>query len=106
MLAIDDLQWGDRDSAALLAEILGPPDPPVLLLLGATDPRTPKAARSSNTFSVPGGSGPSVDHRELAVEALTPAESETLAARLLGEEDPTHATPRRSPARPGEARSS
>ncbi len=82
VLYIDDLQWGDADSAALLSDLLAPPDPPPLLLLccyrseyGDTSPCL-RALRQQ-----PG-------RRELEVELLAEQDARRLALELLGRDDP------------------
>ncbi len=88
VLAIDDLQWGDSDSAVLLSELLRPPDAPQLLLLGCY--RSDAAATSTLVralLKVHEGGSPSVDRRVLALGTLEPADAEGLALTLLGSED-------------------
>jgi len=88
ILAIDDLQWGDVDSAILLSDLICSSSSPVLLFIGCF--RSEDLERSpflneirKSIAALPG----LVDHRELAVEALTQAESRELALALLGRDD-------------------
>ena len=92
VLFIDDLQWGDVDSAALLSELVRPPDPPVLLLVAAY--RSEDIGRSKclqALLQAPAVTGSTlerrelVERRELAVEALTAEQARDLAAALLSE---------------------
>jgi hypothetical protein len=86
VLSIDDVQWGDADSAALLEALLAPPDPPPLLfLLGlrADDPGVgdiPRALRRSAPSAI------AHDNVDLPLLALPRGDAERLAAHLLGDE--------------------
>ncbi len=85
VLAIDDLQWGDIDSAMLLLDLMQLPEPPPLLLLGSyrsEDIEQSAFLRAIKSLGTEGTSG-SWRH-ELAIEPLTLAESRELALELLG----------------------
>ncbi len=89
VLAVDDLQWGDADSANLLADVLGAAQAPVLLFLGSF--RTEDAEECPFLVeirrSIAARPSPP-EHRELAVEALTQSEARELTLALLGRDDP------------------
>ncbi|WP_159396694.1 serine/threonine-protein kinase PknK [Sorangium cellulosum] len=87
VLFIDDLQWGDADSAALLTDLLRQPDAPALLLLLCY--RSEDAERSELVVRLlppaPNDTGADAgDVCTLAVGALTPEEGRALALTLLG----------------------
>ncbi len=82
VLVIDDLQWGDVDSAMLLADLMRPPNPPGLLLLALY--RSEYAATSECLKIVLEGGGLDPSRRELAVEPLTDAETRALTLAALG----------------------
>ena len=88
VLSIDDLQWGDVDSAALLAELLRPPDAPALLFIASY--RSEEAATSVSLQTLI-SQHPAADARgavrEIEVRALTNDEARVLARSLLGSED-------------------
>jgi two-component system sensor kinase len=85
---IDDLQWGDLDGATLLAELLSPPDPPVLLLLAcyrSEDVETSPCLEILHKALEKAGS--SLEQRQLSVDPLDPQETYGLARMLLGRAD-------------------
>lgn len=84
VLFIDDLQWGDLDSAALIQELLRPPDPPPMLLVAcfrSEEVLTSPLLRSVFTNELMRSA---TEVRELALRELDPAETRSLARRLLG----------------------
>src|SRR5262249_17055377 len=84
VIALDDLQWGDIDSALLLAELLRPPAPPPLLLLACYRSEDTQRSPFLQAFlRTQEQAEQGAVHRELAVEALSAVESVELALALL-----------------------
>jgi tetratricopeptide (TPR) repeat protein len=75
---VDDLQWGDSDSAPLLDALVRPPDAPAMLLLGCY--RTDEERRSELLRALSGAIP------RLAVDALAPDDAARLAAALCRSE--------------------
>lgn len=82
VLLLDDLQWTDRDSLALLQEVLGDVDAPRLLVVGATRPMDPEL-RERLIAAIRG-----VKRRHVALDPLSSAQAERLAAQLLPSSPP------------------
>ena len=79
---IDDLQRADRDSAALLSELVRPPDAPPILLLGCLNADAPHGLASPPALAP----GPVTEVRELLVEELDEDQAIELARALLAED--------------------
>ncbi len=85
VLFIDDLHWGDRDSANLISEMLRPPDPPPLLLICSyrTEEKDSSPLLQELMSSELLREGAVV--REIPVEELSPEEAMELAFQLFGD---------------------
>jgi len=82
VLYLDDAQWGDADSAALLVDLVRPPNaPPVLLVMTYRDAE----ARTSPFLNELGARWPDgAEALEVRVGPLEPDEARRLALALLG----------------------
>jgi serine/threonine protein kinase len=79
IVVIDDLQWADQDSLALIGTLLRPPDPPPVLFLASvrTSPLAPSEVPRDVVASVPG------DVRLLHVGPLSERSARELAAKQI-----------------------
>jgi eukaryotic-like serine/threonine-protein kinase len=75
VIFIDDLQWGDADSAALLADLTAPPDPPALLVILGYRSEDEQTSPSLKAL------------RQPRVGTHAPAESTVITVDALGQED-------------------
>ncbi|HEX7670094.1 MAG TPA: protein kinase [Polyangiaceae bacterium] len=82
---VDDLQWGDVDSAEVIREILAPPDAPAMLFVGTcrSDEREGSPCIQALMDRPSGASR--IEWVELPVGMLGDAEATELAGRLLGD---------------------
>ena len=85
VLWIDDLQWADADSTALLEDLLRPPDAPPLLLLASF--RTEDIVAKPFLQSLLEHTG-TTTQRELRVAELSSAEAREVVQALLSSELP------------------
>jgi serine/threonine protein kinase len=76
VLVLDDLQWADLDSAALLNSLLRPPESPRLLLLGCYRSEDAASSPFLTEFLNPS------DQRMVRLEALAQPEARELAREL------------------------
>lgn len=82
VLFIDDVHWGDSDSAAVLTEMLRPSDRPALLLLATYRSEEGHASPVVDALRQTASPG-AVELREVSLDPLTAAESLGLARVLL-----------------------
>jgi serine/threonine protein kinase len=84
VITIDDLQWGDMDSARMLAHLLGPPDPPPVLFIAVYRREEAETSPFLRTllFSSPLEGG-IANTEQVAVDPLSSDEAAHLARELL-----------------------
>ena len=83
VLCIDDLQWGDTDSASVLLELLRQPGAPRLLLLGVYRSEYESTSEPLRMLLRAGHDDEDAVRIDLPIESLSAEEARNLAAMLL-----------------------
>ena len=86
ILCIDDLQWGDADSASLLREVLRGPEAPRLMLIGSYRDGYEDRSAFLQLMATEAFGDFSLARYDLPLGPLTKEECRTLATRLAGAE--------------------
>lgn len=87
VLVIDDLQWGDVDSANLLNELLEPPDPPAFLFIGTYRREDVDRSACLQILRQAVATADNVSRTTISLAPLTHDECIELATCLLETED-------------------
>ncbi len=88
VITIDDLQWGDLDSAAFMKRLLVTPTPPSLLLIASYRSEEVDTSPFLQTWRSVLEVATQLDIHEVALDPLTVSESTELAIRLLAHGSP------------------
>ncbi|MFQ5732858.1 MAG: protein kinase, partial [Planctomycetaceae bacterium] len=87
---VDDLQWGDADSAELLLNVLRPPAGPNILLIGTYRSDEAESSRFLQAWkSATEQLEQQIPHTECEVSPLTPAECVQLVVETVGVDNET-----------------
>jgi len=87
VIFVDDLQWGDVDSALALAQLVQPPEPPPFLLVGTYRSEEAQTSPFLRTLSA---LAPSLTHSsddDIAIGALAAEDAQVLVEALLAHGD-------------------
>jgi hypothetical protein len=87
VLFIDDVQWGDADSAQLARDLLAPPDTPPLLLVVGYRGEAGEDNELLRVLRTPEASDAGWEKVDVSVGALPEADARALAVRLLGDSE-------------------
>jgi serine/threonine protein kinase len=83
VLCLDDLQWGDADSASLIEEVIRQPEAPPLMLIAVYRSEDRDTSELLRVLRMP-HDHPRTEVRDLLVGPLDPAAAKALARSIIG----------------------